>query len=1172
MQWNARRRTIGFACILTLTIPIVLLEQRDSAPILEDYVAQEIAKWEERRLHAAPGSAEEFKAKSKLQRLAEIETGQPRPGNPDLFEQILYEMKIGPGQSEPSYEAGYQLRELEVAKRAMKRADPLPWVARGPGNVAGRARGIAVDPGDLSGNTWFVCSVGGGIWKTADGGESWTLKTPEVPNIAIQSIAQAASDPNVLYAGTGESFFNLDTIHGSGILKSTDRGETWSPLPSTQSLAWENVARILVDPNDADVVLACTTVGRYKVGTLNQSYIFRSTDGGTNWTTVYTETAIGNFGLRKKVQQLVATPGNFQVLYAAVDEKGILKSTDGGQSWAPSSNGITELPGRFELAISPLDVNRLYASAEGNNFSNLWVSTDAGATWTQTFETGPEPNWLGAQGWYDNTIVCSPDDVNVVYVGGILRYRIQYNGGNSRTTTYLNTGMHPDNHNYVIIPGSPWRILNASDGGVSVSASGDTSWNAKIDGMVTTQFYGIDRRPGKNAFIGGTQDNGTWFSGIEPTELSPWTFAIGGDGYETSWHFDDPEKIIGGFQFNGLQRSLDGGVTFNSATAGLADVGAGSAPFITKIGKTNALPDLLFAVGISGVWRSTDFGGSWTLANMAGAVWQSAISNFTDVRVSRADPAVVWAGSQMTTTGGQVNVSTDQGLTFNAVNNFANMGVISGLATHPTDPNTAYVMFSYGGLAKIVRTTDMGNSWVDITGFAGGSPSSNGFPDVAVYDLIQFPHDPNLIWVGTEIGLVESTNNGATWALAGNGFPSVPVWFLTYVEDEVVVATHGRGIWSVTIPELLDGQDPFNPLLEKLAQGPDGDLSVSMHLRSSYDETEVWVDGALFSTLGPSLADDERMLSIPVLAAGTRTVQLRSSVDGELFESPVKSLDVLALGTPLFTYIDDLNAGASNYNGNLSTASQPAGFGDLALHTAHNYPNGTAAISMLTVPIAVAPSNAILSFDEIAIIEPGSPGSVAGDSDFWDFVVVEGTTDGCTWVPLGPAYDAREHPEWLNAFNGGLSGDPSLFRNRQFDLLDSFEAGDNILVRFRLFADDFVNGWGWAIDNISIQGDATAAERVPSPELVLDQNRPNPFNPSTEILYSLPAASAVSLRVFDLRGRLVDTLVSEEQIAGSHVVEWDGTDSAGHSVASGVYVYQLQAGELRQQRKMTVMK
>lgn len=1116
-----------------------------------------------------PESPQRLKMERKLRTLELQMAGEPIPGHPDEFARILEEMTIAADEVVPGYAPSYRRAELErvMAVAPAKRA--LPWQERGPGNVSGRARGLIVDPGDPTGNTWWVGSVGGGIWKTTDAGTTWLDMAPDLANLPISWIVMAESDNDIMYAGTGESFYNVDTINGNGVLKSTDGGNTWFQLASTvDNIAFNNVARIVVDPNDPDVVLVAASAGRYKVDLYQRSSIWKSTDGGTTFTEVFAETDLGSFSRVKKVLQIVATPGNFNTLFATVDEKGILRSTDAGDTWTFENTGITDFSGRFELAISPVDTDRIYAASEGSP-SNLWRSDDGGDTWVETFDTGSEPNWLGSQGWYDNTIVCHPTDVDVVYVGGIRLWKLTMTGPTSRTNVQLSVGpVHVDHHNLVIIPGSPWRILNANDGGIGVSGSQDTNWSKPTLGMNTSQFYGVDKRPGSDAYIGGMQDNGTWRSPVDTQPLDLWTFQIGGDGYETSWHFNDPMKIVGGYQFNGIQRSLDGGQSWQNAQPG--DSGGGNAPFITKVGKTNANPDLLFAVGAQGVWRSTDFADTWTLVPLSAPDW-APISSFTDVRVSRADPDVVWAGARMDATG-KIHVSTDGGLTFNPTTNYttATMGGISGLATHPTQPGTAFTLFSFASRPKVLRTTDYGVTWTDISGFGAGTVSTNGFPDVAVYDLLVFPHDPNTIWVGTEIGLIESTDAGATWHAANNGLPNLPIWFMTHVEDEIVLASHGRGIWSVEIPALVNGET-WNPLIDNLFQGPDGFLTLEANLRSAYDNTDVLLNGAVYQTLDPNPAKDVQTLKIPVAVNGTWTVQLESQRGGGTYASPVKSVDVYALEEPIFTYTNDFNSGGSDFALTDFTVGPEGGFSSDALHTPHDYPNNANSIALLRTPIVVAPSNALIEFDEVVIVEPGEPGSTFGDFDFWDYVIVEGSLDGSTWLPLLDGYDARDDPDWVNAYNGNDPGDSSMLRHRVIDILDTFSPGDHILVRFRLYADSFVTSWGWVIENLTIQLGPTAVDPI-APRFALEQNHPNPFNPKTTIQYQIPHSGDVSLKVYDVRGRLVRTLVAGFQPAGRQAVEWDGTDERGAKVASGSYVYRVVAGEFVDQRKMTLVK
>ena len=279
------------------------------------------------------------------------------------------------------------------------------------------------------------------------------------------------------------------------------------------------------------------------------------------------------------------------------------------------------------------------------------------------------------------------------------------------------------------------------------------------------------------------------------------------------------------------------------------------------------------------------------------------------------------------------------------------------------------------------------------------------------------------------------------------------------------------------------------------------------------------------------------------------------------------------LAAPVWAYANDLDDG-----GNLPVVNDgwvwttPSGFGNPAYHTPHDYADGAVYTLSLMVPIKVAEIST-LTFDEIAIVEPGEPGSVFGDSDFWDYVVVEGTADGTNWVPLAPGWDARDDAAWLTAFAGNQAGTSALWRNRTIELRDTFAAGEVVLLRWRLVADQSVNGWGWAVDSIKVTPSTTASGVGDTPRaVVLDQNYPNPFNPSTTIRFDLPRGGDVKLAVYDARGRLVRRLVDGRLGAGPQAVLWDGTDEGGRDAASGVYLYRLEAGDIVQQRKMTLIK
>ena len=437
------------------------------------------------------------------------------------------------------------------------------------------------------------------------------------------------------------------------------------------------------------------------------------------------------------------------------------------------------------------------------------------------------------------------------------------------------------------------------------------------------------------------------------------------------------------------------------------------------------------------------------------------------------------------------------------------------------------------------------------------------------------PHEPNTIWAGTEIGLFESTDNGVSWHMANNGLPALPIWDMTHVEDEVVLGTHGRGIWSVKIPGLGDS-GKYKPLLKNLTQGPDGVVSINIRLRSLYDSSIVNVNGSRYSFIGAnSKSNLDTLIKYSILIPQSVSVSVSSYIAGIIYESVTKSINAIVLSPAQNSYTNNFNLPTNQFIGSGFQINTQTGFADAAIHSSHPYNDNTNYTYTLTVPIIVASSNAYFSYKDIAIVEPGDPGSVFGDDTFYDYVVVEGSKNGNNWIPLADGYDCRYDNAWLNTFNASGTGNSSLFRSHEINLLNTFNAGDQILIRFRLYADPFVSGWGWGIDDLEIQGRLVDVNddknNIPN-QFSLSQNYPNPFNPSTKIRYSIPSVvkgqrSNVILKVYDLLGKEIVTLVNEVKQPGIYEVAFDAS-----ALASGVYYYRLKVGEFTETKKMILLR
>ena len=1302
---------------------------------------------------------------------------------PDLFAAYHRDIRTGAGEAGPTYPMNYQIVELLKAKGvtstqalSKKSSAPLPWIERGPGNVAGRTRSLIVDPGDPMFNTWIVGSVGGGIWKTTNAGQNWQELTAGLTNLATSTLAMAASNPNVIYAGTGEGFGNIDQVSGNGVWKSMDHGQTWQQLANTVNNDFRHVTRLIVDPQNENIVLAATASDNRGYGS---DGIYRSINGGQTWTRVYNANGIS-------VEQIIANPQNFKTQYATVNGLAVIKSVNGGVTWNQASLGISGV-GRMELAIAPTDTNRLYVSAESSP-GKLYISDNGGASWAlgKPIEATPI-NLLYDQGWYDNAIAVHPYNKDVVYVGGVSIGRFEVRPGISTERTvlsqeYINTqsflafvntggqlggggivfgnvavadqpsieirfgpgkkqkahrflvpdgatsgvpapnytyqdyvdvpfevwdiqstpnrqlmasfrdqtrngqfeleefedtrtreyifpqletynattpspniaragghihkqlylmwpilatggtwnpnnlpdalirilwgnltsqnvsgtifldgrhdfggstkGVHVDHHNITFIPTNPaqqqFRFINTNDGGVSNSDDGGQTFlqtgdtflgggaGATLKGYNTSQFYGLDKMNGADRYIGGTQDNGTWLSPLNADKTSLWKHSLGGDGFETAWNYKEPNKIIGSIYNNWIRRSLDGGQTWTDIWP------QRDGPFITRVAKSKQEADLIFLTGSNGIWRSENFGSSWTVTQMP--LGFSGANRTAQARISLASPQVLWAGHAMLTTNNPLFVSADGGFNFSRVQAFRNMGSLTGLATHPKDEQTAYALFSFARAPKILRTTDLGQTWSDISGFSAGTTSSNGFPDVAVYSLLVMPFDTNILWAGTEIGIFESKNGGATWAYADNGLPPVAIWDMAIVNDEVIVGTHGRGIWSVSLPELAGYEPPpaiLSPRFRDIGGGLNGFISATINLASAYDSTFFILDGAKYLKLGANAApkDTALVVIVPITNLRNVTVSLLSYRAGQSYKSSPTPLQLVPLKAAQVKYNNNFNnpeAAEGDFITNGFSFETSIGFSNGTMNSPHPYAAARNYTSYLLTPIRVASGNAILKYDDIAIVEPGEDGSVFGDNDFYDYVVVEGSADfGKTWKPLAPGYDARDDNRWLTAYNNNLPGAPSMFKTRQIDLLQTFKAGDQIVIRFLLFSDPNTVGWGWTVDNLVIQENATAVAEETSPlpkTFSLEQNYPNPFNPTTKIEYALPKNAAVKLVVYNSLGQQVRTLLDMKKEAGFHEIEWDGRNDAGQAVATGMYFYRLTTPDYVRTLKMLFVK
>jgi hypothetical protein len=808
-------------------------------------------------------------------------------------------------------------------------------------------------------------------------------------------------------------------------------------------------------------------------------------------------------------------------------------------------------------SASPAGAIAVNGGHEANLMYNIFPALAPGATWDDT--ALPASKIVIKQ---NNVQKFNATTVTVADGRG------DFDDKNTVDQINLELGVHPDHH--CMIPlitnqtAKTFRLLIGNDGGIFVSKSSTTpgttegDWSFKGFGLNTSQFYGADKKPGKQEYFGGMQDNGTRISKSNAVANSAtnYNFAIAGDGFEVLWHSKNPKLLLGSVYYSQISKSVNGGATWTPSVTGFTPTESGF-PFVTKIANSKDFPDRVFTIGSAGVYRSVNFGSSWELTPI-NANFITTTPFYLDVEVSRANANIVWAGSGMNNSGAprHLHVSTDGGKTFTATNNYTQtpLGNITRLASHPTQPNTAYAIFSFSDSPKILRTTDLGQTWHDITGYGTNTQSSTGFPDVAVYCLYVRPDNPNIIWAGTEIGIVESLDNGASWNLIDN-FLNVSVWDMKGQDDEVVIATHGRGIWTAQLSALQESLP--SPQIVAAGTAPDRRFAVRIKNDAPYDSLVVF-NGTVKMEKILNASSGTRDVILNGVSSGNKDLSVIGYTNGAPHQSMVVEAthhDLLNPKNSYSTYFSSVtDLGLKGLNLQNFPGAPPSQ--RKTLHTNHAYSTDTQYEVFIKTPVTVSAAVPTLYYSDIAVIEPEK-----------DFVFVEATKNGLDWTPLTAKYDASfvgdTDGKWLTAYIAKTAGTAPMFLHHEVDISKSFSAGDLLLFRFRMVSGIENTSWGWALNYIAIQEPPVGVE---GQQLDSDFSvYPNPTTGQFSIRYQLKALSDVSVSVTDMFGRSILQREWKNQIKGDHSLDLQ-LSQAG----TGSYIVMVKTSEGRNVRKLIV--
>jgi len=695
------------------------------------------------------------------------------------------------------------------------------WVALGPGNIGGRTRAIVIHP--TNHNTMWAGSVGGGIWRTDDGGASWVPVDDFMANLAVTSLVLDPTNPNVMYAGTGEGFGNLDAIRGGGIFRTRD-GVAWSQIPATYGAAWNAINRLAISA-DGMTVLAATNHG-----------LQRSSDAARAiWQTVLPDIVADVKFHPIDPQRAVA---------GSVSSGQAWFSSDGGATWTVAGHGVP-WGRRVELCFAAASRDLVYASVDTNG-GEIWRSTDGGRTFARRRSAnadGDTANYLGDQGWYGNCIWAGdPTNADLVVVGGVDLWR-STDGGDTLTdisTWWDPASAHADQHTIVAHPAYDGRtnrtVFFGNDGGLfratDVTSVGNdtqpprvTGWTALNNSYGVTQFYSAAGNATSGVIVGGAQDNGTL--AYDPASGSNnWKTIFGGDGGFCCADASNPRIFYGQYVYLDLHRNTDGATTnetagdryisghyWNTATNRwdwkpapfqIPDAFNQRALFIAPFTLDPNNSNRILAGGES-LWCSTDVQTPNTPTS--GPRWSRikppSNSLISAVAITPGDSDRVWVGhidgeiwrsqnaTQPTPTWSRVDALGARPL---VARRFCNQILVS-----PHDPATVLVVYGGFTAGNVWSTDDGGTTWTNVAA---------GLPAAPVRAVAIHPKRPDWFYIGTEVGVFTTEDRGQTWSATNEGPASVSVDDLFWMDQRLVCVTHGRGLFAIDLSPVAPSAPP----------------------------------------------------------------------------------------------------------------------------------------------------------------------------------------------------------------------------------------------------------------------------------------------------------------------------------------------------------------------------
>ena len=694
----------------------------------------------------------------------------------------------------------------------------------GPALMSGRIADIVKDPSDRS--TWYVATASGNVWKTTNNATTWQPIFEKYGSYTTGAIAIDTQNPGVLWLGTGENASQRSAGYGDGVYRSADAGKTWVNVGLTES---EHIGKILIDPRNSQVVYVASQGPLWAPG--GDRGVFKTSNGGKTWDKVL------DISEHTGVTDIVFDPGNPDVIYAASyqrrrhvgilvaggPESAVYKSENAGQTWKKLTSGLPKGDvGRIALAVSPQKHNVVYALiAAEEGHSGFFKSTDRGESWEK------QSDYVVVDPQYYGEIYADPHQFDRVYCMDVL-INVTEDGG--KTFSRQNTRhKHVDNHGIWFDPDDPDYLMVGCDGGIYESWDRGSSWKF-VNNLPITQFYrvGLDNAEPFYNIYGGTQDNATQggpsrTNTIHGIRNSDWFITIGGDGFQVRVDPEDPNILYTMYQYAGIAR-------YDKRSAELIDIQPqlpmGEAPLrwhwdAPLIISPHNPHRLYFAA--QRLFRSDDRGNSWQTVSAdlsrnldrnqikvmgrtwgPEAVWKNVFTSPLSTIVSLSESPLQEGLIAVGTDDGLIQVTENGGETWRKITTFSSkvMGIyVSDVLFSQHEVNTIYALFNNhknGDFKPYVqKSTDLGRSWQSLT---------NGLPEKHItWSIVEDHVNPDLLFLGTELGLFFTIDGGGQWIQLKSGVPTVAFRDLEIQkrENDLVGASFGRGFFVL---------DDYSPL------------------------------------------------------------------------------------------------------------------------------------------------------------------------------------------------------------------------------------------------------------------------------------------------------------------------------------------------------------------------